>query len=100
MLTRIILLICIAGMPFEAPAQSIAHDTAEAGSVQEIAKATTEPRFSSSWVSYIPASTTVPSPKAFFGRIAGAPGELVDSGRAYAYSRALAAAASARVKVF
>jgi hypothetical protein len=77
----------------------MAPDTAEVGSVQEIAKATTEPRFSSPWVSYIPASTTVPSPKAFFGRIAGAPGELVDSTQAYAYSRALAAA-SPRVKVF
>ena len=51
------------------------------------------------WVSYVPASATVPSPKAFFGRIAGAPGELVNSSQAYAYARALAAA-SPRVKVF
>lgn len=74
-------------------------DTAEAGSVDEIAKATTETRFLSPWVSYIPASTMVPSPRAFLGRIPGAPGELVDSAKAYAYCRALAAA-STRVRVF
>ena len=80
-------------------AQSIAPDTAESGSVEAIARATTEPRFSSPWVSYVPASTSVPSPTRFFGRIAGAPGELVDSAQTYAYARALAAA-SPRVKVF
>ena len=80
-------------------AQSIEPDVAESGSIEAIAKATTEPRFSSPWVSYVPASTTVPSPEAFFGRIAGAPGELVNSAQAYAYARALAAA-SPRVKVF
>jgi hypothetical protein len=80
-------------------AEGIAPDTAEAGSVDAIAVATTEPRFSSPWVSYVPASATVPSPTAFFGRIAGAAGELVDSSQAYAYARALAAA-SPRVKVF
>jgi len=100
MLVRILVLIWIAGGASSAVrAQSIAPDTAEAGSVEEIAKATTEPRFSSPWVSYVPASSTVPSPSAFFGRIAGAPGELVDSAQAYAYARALAAA-SPRVKVY
>jgi len=83
-----------------APAQSLyAPDTAEPGSVEAIAKATTEARFLSPWVAYVPASTTVPSPSAFWGRIAGAPGEFVDSGKAYAYARALAAA-SPRVRVF
>jgi hypothetical protein len=74
-------------------------DTPEAGSIEEIAKATTEARFLSPWVSYVPASTSVPSPRTFFGRIMGAPGELVDSAKAYAYCRALAAA-SPRVRVF
>ncbi len=74
-------------------------DTVEAGSVEEIANATTEPRFSSPWVAYLPASATVPSPRKFFGRIAGAPGELVDTAQAQAYLRALAAA-SPRVRVF
>jgi hypothetical protein len=99
-LTRWLLLTCIAiGVSTRTNAQSIAPDTAETGSVEDIAKATTEPRFSSPWVAYVPASATVPSPKAFFGRIAGAPGELVNSTQAYAYVRALAAA-SGRVKVF
>jgi hypothetical protein len=83
--------------PFLLPAQ--APDTPEPGSIDEISKATTEPQFLSPWVSYLPASPSVPSPRAFFGRIMGAPGELVDSGKAYAYCRALAAA-SPRVRVF
>ena len=46
-----------------------------------------------------PSSSTVPSPLKFWGRIAGAPGELVGTEKAYAYCRALAAA-SPRVRVF
>ncbi|MDB6007752.1 MAG: hypothetical protein JWL65_2 [Gammaproteobacteria bacterium] len=80
-------------------AQAAGPDTPEAGSVEEIARATTETRFLSPWVSYLPASATVVSPRAFLHRIPGAPGELVDSSAAYAYSRALAAS-SPRVKVF
>lgn len=76
-----------------------APDTPEPGATDEIAAATTEPRFLSPWVSYLPASTTVPSPRAFLHRIAGAPGELVNSAQAYAYSRALAGA-SPRVSIF
>ena len=82
-----------------AQAADTAPDTPEAGSVEEIAHATTEPRFLSPWVAYLPASTTVVSPRAFLHRIPGAPGELVESSAAYAYSRALAAS-SPRVKVF
>jgi len=78
---------------------TVAPDTPEANSSEEIARATTEPRFSSPWVSYVPASSTVPSPSKFLHRIAGAPGELVDSAAAYAYARALAAT-SPRVRVF
>ena len=78
---------------------AISPDTPEPGSAGEILKATTEARFLSPWVSYLPSSSTVPSPPAFFGRIMGAPGELVDSAKAYAYCRALAAA-SPRVRVF
>jgi hypothetical protein len=74
-------------------------DAVEPGSTEEIARATTEPRFSSPWVASLPASATVPSPRKFFGRIAGAPGELVDTAQAQAYLRALAAA-SPRVRVF
>jgi hypothetical protein len=83
------------------PAASIAQapDTPEPGSVEEIAQATTSPQFLSPWVSYLPASATVPSPRAFLKRIAGAPGELADSATAYGYARALAAA-SPRVEIF
>ena len=76
-----------------------APDTDDPAATAEIAAATTEPRFSSPWVSYLPASATVPSPRTFLNRIPGAPGELADSATAYAYSRALAAA-SPRGRVF
>ena len=69
------------------------------GSTEDIAKATTARTFLSPWVSYVPASASVPSPRVFFGRIMGASGELVDSAKAYAYCRALAAV-SPRVRVF
>jgi hypothetical protein len=85
--------------PGLAPAQGIAPDTAEAGSIEEIAHATTEPRFLSPWVAYLPASSSVVSPRAFLHRIPGAPGELVDSAAAYGYCRALAAS-SPRVRLF
>ena len=100
MLTRLLrILTPFALWPALVHAQATGIDTPEAGSVEEIAQATTEPRFLSPWVSYLPASATVVSPRAFLHRIPGAPGELVDSSAAYAYSRALAAS-SPRVKLF
>ena len=96
------LLACILGL-LAAPVRAVPlhpePDTPESGSTAEIAAATTEDRFLSPWVAYVPASATVPSPRAFLHRIAGAPGELVNSATAYAYCRALAAA-SPRVRVF
>ena len=80
-------------------AEAIAPDSAEPGSVEEIARATTEPRFLSPWVAYLPASASVVSPRSFLHRIPGAAGELVDSASAYAYCRALAAS-SPRVRLF
>jgi hypothetical protein len=80
-------------------AQAAGPDTPEAGSIEAIARATTEPRFLPPWVSYLPASSSVVSPRTFLRRIPGAPGELVDSSTAYAYSRALAAS-SPRVRLF
>src|SRR5882672_947832 len=76
-----------------------APDIPEPGSVEAIAAATGDKHFLSPWVSYLPKSTSVPSPLAFLGRIAGAPGEFVDSAKAYTYCRALASA-SPRVRVF
>ena len=80
-------------------AQSFAPDTPEAGSVEEIEQATTETRFLSPWVAYLPASASVVSPRAFLHRIPGGPGELVNSATAYAYGRALAGS-SPRVRLF
>ena len=74
-------------------------DVPEPGSVEAIAAATGDTHFLSPWVSYLPKSSTVPSPLTFLGRIAGAPGEFVDTAKAYGYCRALAAA-SPRVRVF
>ena len=65
-------------------------DVAEPGSIEAIAKFTTEPRFLSSWVSYVPASATVPSPTKFLGHVAGAEGELSRTAQIYGYFRALA----------
>ena len=78
---------------------SVAPDIPESGSMAAITAATTEKDFLSPWVSYLPDSSTVPSPMKFLGRIPGAPGELVGTVKAYAYCRALAAA-SPRVRVF
>jgi Zinc carboxypeptidase len=76
-----------------------AADVPEPGSAEAIAAATGDARFLSPWVASLPQSASVPSPLRFLGRIAGAPGEFVDSSKAYAYCRALAAA-SPRVRVF
>jgi hypothetical protein len=97
---NLVLLASLACLAALRPAQAQpAADTAEAGSVQEIAAATTEARFLSPWVAYLPASASVVSPRAFLHRIPGAPGELVDSAAAYAYCRALAGS-SPRVRLF
>ncbi|HLY51962.1 MAG TPA: M14 family zinc carboxypeptidase [Steroidobacteraceae bacterium] len=98
--TRLLLLALTALVPGLLWAQMpTAPDTAEPGSIEEIARATTETRFSSPWVSYLPASPGVVSPRAFWHRIPGAPGELVDSAGAYGYCRALAGS-SPRVRLF
>src|ERR1700724_2762856 len=77
-------------------APSVAADSAEPGSAEEIARVTTEPRFLSPWVAYLPASANAVSPRAFLHRL---PGALVNSATAYAYCRALAAS-SPRVRLF
>ncbi len=90
------------GLAFLASAAAHAADTspdaAEPGSSEAIAKFTTEPRFLSSWVSYVPASATVPSPTKFLGHVAGAEGELSRTAQIYGYFRALAKA-TPRVRV-
>ena len=96
---RLLALMLFVLPPWLIAAKAQAPDAVEPGSVEAIASATGDSRFLSPWVSSLPLSRIVPSPTAFFGRIAGAPGEFVDSGKAYAYSRALASK-SPRVRVF
>ena len=99
MLKPLLLLTVLALLPHFARAQAPDPDTPEPGASEEIARATTETRYLSPWVAYLPASASVVSPRAFLHRIPGAPGELVNSATAYAYCRALAAS-SPRVRLF
>ena len=80
----------------EARAQS--PDTEEPGSREAIAAATTEARFVTPWVAYVPDKPGVPSPTKHLGHVVGAPGELSNTTKIYAYYRALAAA-TRRVRV-
>ncbi len=63
-----------------------------------IKKYTTEPRFGSPLVDYLPASTTVPTPMKVLGDVAGAPDMLPYAEDVYKYMRMLEKA-SDRVKV-
>ena len=75
-----------------------APDTPEKGSVEAIAKLTTEARFGSPWVAYVPASSTVLSPTQYLGHVVGAEGELSSTAKIYGYFRKLAET-SPRVRV-
>src|SRR6266508_4097981 len=66
---------------------------------KKIREYTTEPFFNSPLTDYLPASKTVPTPKAVLGDVAGAPGKLPYSHEVYKYMRMLEKA-SPRVKVF
>ncbi|MGH9121700.1 MAG: M14 family zinc carboxypeptidase, partial [Acidimicrobiales bacterium] len=81
---------------FTGPAPGVAIDQAYTA---KILKDTTEPYFGSPLVNYLPASTTVPTPEAVLGDIAGAPNILPNSTLVYRYMRMLASA-SPRVRVF
>src|SRR5215467_5854636 len=66
---------------------------------RKIKEYTTQPFFTSPLVDYLPASKTVPTPKAVLGDIAGAPGKLPYAEEVYQYMRMLEKA-SPRVKVY
>jgi len=74
----------------------IAIDADYTGKIKEY---TTESFFTSPLVDYLPASKTVPTPKAALGDIAGAPGKLPYAEEVYQYMRMLEKA-SPRVKVY
>src|SRR3954468_6332186 len=65
---------------------------------KKIREYTTETFFNSPLTDYLPASKTVPTPKAVLGDVAGAPGILPYSAEVYRYMRMLEKA-SPRVKV-
>lgn len=77
---------------------SYSPDTPEEGSVEAIARYTTETKFVNPWVAYVPASSKVPSPSKYLGHIVGAAGELSHTQKIYGYLRELAAA-SERVEL-
>src|SRR5882672_9678916 len=66
---------------------------------KKIREYTTETFFNSPLTDYLPASKTVPTPKAVLGDIAGAPGILPYAEEVYRYMRMLEKA-TPRVKVF
>src|SRR6476620_10675084 len=66
---------------------------------KKIREYTTEPFFNSPLTDYLPASKTVPTPKAVLGDVAGAPGRLPYAEEVYDYMRRLEKA-SPRVKVY
>jgi len=80
------------------PAAAQSQDAEEPGSREAIAAATTEARFVTPWVAYVPDKPGVPSPTKHLGHIVGAPGELSSTTQIYSYYRALAAA-TRRVRV-
>ena len=67
-----------------------APDTPEAGSVEAIARYTTDPKFVNPWVAYVPDSATVTSPTEYLGHVVGAAGELTHTAKIYGYLRELA----------
>src|SRR5450631_2858606 len=78
------------------------HDTAQPIDdeyTKKIREYTTETFFNSPLTDYLPASKTVPTPKAVLGDVAGAPGILPYSHEVYRYMR-MVEKASPRVKVF
>ncbi|HSS22207.1 MAG TPA: M14 family zinc carboxypeptidase [Pyrinomonadaceae bacterium] len=66
---------------------------------KKIREYTTETFFNSPLTDYLPASPTVPTPKAVLGDVAGAPGKLPYSEAVYRYMRMIEKA-SPRVKVY
>jgi hypothetical protein len=82
------------GAPGRDPKQPVDTDY-----TKKILEYTTQPYFVSPLVDYLPASKTVPTPKAVLGDVAGAPGILPYSEQVHTYMRMLEKA-SPRVKVY
>src|SRR3954471_6749643 len=78
------------------PGRDVPIDAAATAKIREY---TTAPEFNSPLTDYLPASSTVPSPSAVLGDVAGAPGMLPYTADVNKYFRMLAAA-TPRVQVF
>ncbi len=83
----------LSGSPGRDPGQPIDEEY-----TRKIHEYTTETFFLSPLVDYLPASATVPTPKAVLGDVAGSPGKLPYSAEVYRYFRMLEKA-SPRVRV-
>ena len=86
----------------QSPANPYARDAkqpVDEAYTKKLKEYTTEPFFTSPLVDYLPASKTVPTPKAVLGDVAGAPGKLPYSHEVYQYMR-MVEKASPRVKVY
>jgi hypothetical protein len=101
------LALIVAGAMLQSPlaaqqAQPFSRDSKipiDAEYTAKIKEYTTQPFFTSPLVDYLPASKTVPTPKAVLGDVAGAPGRLPYAEEVYDYMRRLEKA-SPRVKVY
>jgi Zinc carboxypeptidase len=92
----------VAAQAMPASPQSFVRDPKipiDAEYTAKIKEYTTQPFFTSPLVDYLPASKTVPTPKAVLGDVAGAPGKLPYAEEVYEYMRMLEKA-SPRAKVF
>ena len=98
MLRTSLLALLISLLAPEAARSPHAPDSPEPGSVEAIARFTTETRFVNPWVDYVPASATVPSPSKYLGHVVGAAGDLSRTREIYGYFRELDRA-SDRVRV-
>ena len=85
--------------PSLAPPGRLPSQPIDSAYTKKIHEYTTEPFFLSPLVDYLPASATVPTPKAILGDIAGAPTKLPYSKEVYDYMRLLAKS-SPRVRVY
>jgi hypothetical protein len=99
--------LCLATVLMLATLPALADDTYARDPKQPVDQAytakilqdTTDPSFNSPLTDYLPASSSVPTPEAVLGDIAGAPNMLPHSKEVYAYMRLLAQK-SPRVKVY
>ncbi|HMD32250.1 MAG TPA: M14 family zinc carboxypeptidase, partial [Candidatus Acidoferrales bacterium] len=82
-----------------APAKQTPQQAIDEEYTKKIREYTTAPYFTSPLVDYLPASKTVPTPKAVLGDVAGAPGILPYAEDVYKYMRLLEKS-SPRVKVY